>query len=134
MVTLKQLVEEQKWNEMSDIQIIKEFFDLNNLEEEGMDLIHELTRTKIEKMKQKHRMSEEWVCMLPSKYLYENYDLDIADRLHTLELNYLVNGGKLSKGHLKWATENIPNIVRPQAYFNPLVEWLENEGIRFKAR
>lgn len=134
MVTLKQLVEEQKWNEMSDIQIIKEFFDLNNLEEEGMDLIHELTRTKIEKMKQKHRMSEEWVCMLPSKYLYENYDLDIADRLHTLELNYLVNGGKLSKGYLKWATENIPNIVRPQAYFNPLVEWLENEGIRFKAR
>ena len=38
MVTLKQLVDEQKWNGMSDIQIIKTFLDLNNLEEEGMDL------------------------------------------------------------------------------------------------
>ena len=134
MVTLKQLVDDQEWNEMSDIQIIKEFFDLNNLEEEGMDLIHELTRTKIEKMKRKHRMSEEWACILPSKYLYENYDLDIADRLHMLEINYLVNGGELSKNHLKWAKENVPNIVRPQAYFNPLVGWLENEGVKFKSK
>jgi len=134
MVTLKQLVYEQKLNGMSDIQIIKEFFDLNNLEEEGMDLIHELTRTKIEKMKQKHRMSEEWACILPSKYLYETYDLDIADKLHTLELNYLVNGGELSKNHLEWAIENIPNIEEPKAYFQPLVEWLKDKGIRFKTK
>ena len=31
MVTLEQLVKNQKWNEMSDIQIIKTFFDLNNM-------------------------------------------------------------------------------------------------------
>ena len=37
MVTLEQLVKEQKWNGMSDIQIIKTFFDKNNMEEEGMD-------------------------------------------------------------------------------------------------
>ena len=132
MITLKHLVDEQKWNGMSDIQIIKTFLDLNNLEEEGMELIHELTKTKIEKMKRKHKMSEEWACVLPSKYLYENYDLDIADRLHMLEINNLVNGGELSKNHLEWARENVPNIVRPQVYFNPLVEWLESKGIRFK--
>ena len=132
MVTLEQLIETQKWYGMSDIQIIKEFFTQNNLEEEGMDLIHELTKTKIEKMKQKQRISEEWICILPSKYLYENYDLDIADRLHNLELNFLVNGGELSKNQLSWAKENIPNIIRPRAYFNPLIEWLENKDIRFK--
>lgn len=132
MTTLKELIDEQKWNDMSDIQIIKTFFDLNDMEEEGMDLIHELTKSKIEKMKHKQRMVKEWASYLPSKYLYENYDLDKADKLHTLELDYLSHGGELSKSRLEWARENIPNIARPEMYFNPLIEWLDNKGIRFK--
>ena len=132
MVTLAQLVEDQKWNGMSDTQVIKTFFDLNDMEEDGMDLITELSKTKIEKLKRKHNVAETWICILPSKYLYEHYDLDMADRLHTLELNYLVNGGELSGGFLEWAT-NVPNIVRPQAYFNPLIEWLKDKGIEFKS-
>lgn len=134
MVTLKELIDEQKCNEMSDIQIIQTFFTLNDMEEEGMNLLHELTKSKIEKMKQKHQMAEEWASYLPSKYLYENYDLNTADMLHTLEINYLVNGGELSNNLLKWAMENVPNITRPQTYFNPLVEWLDSKDIRFKSR
>lgn len=134
MVTLKELIDEQKCNEMSDIQIIQTFFTLNDMEEEGMNLLHELTKSKIEKMKQKHQMAEEWASHLPSKYLYENYDLNTADMLHTLEINYLVNGGELSNNLLKWAMENVPNITRPQTYFNPLVEWLDSKDIRFKSR
>ena len=132
MVMLEQLVKEQKWNGMSDIQVIKTFFDMNNMEEEGMDLITELSKTKVEKLKRKERMVKEWTSYLPSKYLYENYDLNIADKLHILELDYLSHGCKLSEKRLEWAKENIPNIVRPQVYFNPLVEWLESKGIRFK--
>lgn len=132
MVTLEQLVKEQKWNEMSDIEIIKTFFELNDMEEEGVDIITELSKTKIEKLKRKHSVAKAWACILPSKYLYEHYDLDTADKLHNLELNYLVNGGELSSGFLEWAKENVPNIVRPQAYFNPLIEWLKDKGIEFK--
>ena len=113
MVTLEKLVEEQKYNGISDIGIIRAFFDLNNMEEEGMDLITELSKTKIEKLKRKERMVKEWTSYLPSKYLYENYDLEIADRLHTLELDYLSHGGELSGSRLEWARENIPNIERP---------------------
>lgn len=83
------------------------------MEEEGIDLIHKLTNSKIKKLKQKHMMVEEWASILPSKYLYENYDLDIADKLHTLEINYLVNGGNLSDNLFEWARENIPNILQP---------------------
>ena len=119
---------------MSDIQVIKTFFDLNNMEEEGIDMITELSKTKVEKLKHKHNVAETWICMLPSKYLYEHYDLDIADKLHNLELNYLVNGGELSGGFLEWAKENVPNIVRPQSYFNPLVDWLKDKGIEFMSR
>lgn len=133
-MTLKQLVEEQKWNGMSDLQIIQAFFDLNNLEEEGMELIHELTKTKVEKLKYKNRIVKEWLDILPSKYLYENYDLDTADWLHTLELDFIVYGCKLSSSRLKWAKENIPNIKMPKIYFRPLIEWLEEKDIKFKDR
>lgn len=132
MVTLAQLVEEQKFTEMSDIGVIKTFFDKNNMEEEGMELIHELTKTKIAKMKHRERVVKEWTSYLPSKYLYENYDLDIADRLHTLELDYLSNGCELSASRLEWAKENIPNIKMPYVYFQPLVEYLDSKDIRFK--
>ena len=131
MVTLKQLVENQQWDEMSDIGVIRTFFVLNDMEEEGMDLIHELTKSKVEKLKHKQRVVEEWISYLPSKYLYENYDLDIANRLHNLELDYLSHDCKLSSNRLEWAKENIPNIEMPLVYFQPLVEYLDSKDIRF---
>lgn len=132
MVTLKQLMEEQKFTGMNDIGVIKTFFDLNDMEEEGMELIYELTKTKVEKLKRRQRQVEEWTSHLPSKYLYENYDLDVADRLHNLELDYLSHGCELTSGRLEWAKENIPNIEKPYFYFQPLVEYLDSKDIRFK--
>lgn len=132
MITLKQLIEEQKFTGMTDIQIIETFFTENNMEEEGMDLIHELTKSKIGKLKHQQRIVREWTSHLPSKYLYENYDLDTADWLHALELNYLSMGCKLSESFLEWAKENVPNIKVPQVYFQPLVEYLDDHDIRFK--
>ena len=120
MVTLEQLVKEQKWNGMSDIQIIKTFFELNDMEEEGMDMIHELSKTKINKLKCERKVVRDWTSYLPSKYLYENYDLETANMLHTLELDYLSNGCSLSQKRMEWAKENIPNIKMPKVYFRPL--------------
>ena len=85
-------------------------------------------------LKHKERIVKEWTSYLPSKYLYESYDLDIADMLHTLELDYLSHGGNLSKSRFEWARENVPNIIRPQVYFNPLVDWLKDKGIEFMSQ
>ena len=134
MITLKQLLESQPLTGASDIEIIQAYFVENDLEEEGMDLIHKLTKSKIEKMKRRQYMVEEWTPRLPSKYLYENYNLDTADMLHSLELDYLANGGKLSDDFLKWAKENVPNIIQPEVYFFPLVDWLEERDIKFIER
>lgn len=122
----------QKFTEMSDIQVIKTFLELNDMEEEGMDLIHELTKIKVAKLKHKEEIVRTWTSYLPSKYLYESYPLDIADELHVLELDYLSHGCELSNARLKWAEENIPNIKMPKIYFRPLIEWLDDKGIRFK--
>ncbi len=132
MITLKELVEEQKWNDASDVDVIKQFFILNDMEEQAIDLISELSKSKVRKLKRKNYMAEEWVTILPSKYLYEKYDLNVADRLHMMELDYLVNGGELSESKLKWAKENVPNIKEPNPYFRPLIDYLEEKGIKFK--
>lgn len=134
MVTLSELVNEQKWNDISDIEVIKQFFVLNDMEEQAIDLISELSKSKVRKLKQKNYMAEEWVTILPSKYLYEKYDLEVADRLHMMELDFLLNGGELSKKKLKWAKENVPNIKEPNPYFRPLIDYLEENGIKFKER
>ena len=134
MVTLEQLVNEQKLFDMTDIQVIKMFFDLNDLEEEGIEMITELSKVKIEKLKSIKQMVEDWTSYLPSKYLYENYDLETADKLHALELDFLSHGCELSELRLEWARENVPNTIRPQAYFNPLIDYLEEKGIRFNDR
>lgn len=136
MITLKQLLDIKSFTgaEASDIEIIKAYFIENDLEEEGMELIHNLTKSKIEKMKRRQHMAEEWVSRLPSKYLYENYDLETADTLHKLELDYLSNGGELSNARLEWAREIVPNIKKPEVYFFPLVDWLEERGIKFQDR
>lgn len=104
------------------------------MEEQAIDLISELSKSKVRKLKQKNYMAEEWVTILPSKYLYEKYDLDVADRLHMMELDFLMNGGELSKKKLKWAKENVPNIKEPNPYFRPLINYLEEKGIKFKER
>ena len=70
MITLKELVQEQSWNGATDLQIIKAYFELNDLESEGIDIISELTKAKINKIKNKYEVAETWICMLPSKYLY----------------------------------------------------------------
>ena len=132
VITLRELVQEQTWNDMTDLQIIKAYFELNDLEADGIDIISELTKSKINNIKNRYAVAETWVCMLPSKYLYENYELDIADHLHRLELDYLMNGGELSDKQLKWAKENVPNIRMPECYFQPLIAWLEDREIRFK--
>ena len=163
MISLEKLIHEQKYNGMSDIGIIRVFFEENDMEEEGIELIHELcilrsladidafqsvrfapqnrlfesaecklTLSKIDKLKSEYRSVREWTSYLPSKYLYENYDLEIADNLHTLELDFLSHGSKLSYQRLRWAKENIPNIELPKIYFRPLIELLDNKGIRFK--
>ena len=56
-----------------------------------------------------------------------------------LELDYLTTGHetneyKLSDQRLKWARENVSNIKEPEAYLNALIDYLEQNGIKFKER
>lgn len=133
-VTLEELVRDQHRGYPTDLQIVKRFFTENNLEEEAIKMLAELSESKVGKLKLRLENIQTWTTCLPSDYLYEKYNLETAHQLHMMELDYLIKGGKVSSGKLKWAKENIPNILEPEAYFQPLVEYLGQNGIKFKER
>lgn len=131
MKELKDYIKFQKFTGMSDMEIIISYFIDNNIEEEAMELSHNLAKAKIEKMKDRMRSIREWTYHIPSEYLYQKYSIEVATRLHRIELDYIVNG-EVTGSRFEWAKENIPNIKLPEVYFFPCVDWLEEQGIKFK--
>lgn len=131
MKTLKEYTDMQKFTGMSDMEIITQYFIDNDMEEEAMEISHNLAKSKIEKMKHRQNIVQNWAYYIPSEYLYEKYPLDIATKLHRIELDYIING-EVTGGRLEWAKENIPNVKKPGVYFIPCMDWLEEHGIKFK--
>ena len=131
MKTLAEYIKLQAITGVSDIEIIRQFFIDNDIEEKGIELSYELTKTKIEKMKHRHHIIKEWTYNIPSEYLYNKYPLDVAVYLHRIELDYIVNG-EVTDYRLEWAKENLPNIKEPEVYFQPCINWLTEHGIKFQ--
>lgn len=131
MKQLKDYIEMQKLTGMSDMEIITSYFIDNDIEEAAMELSHNLAKSKIEKMKHRQHIVKEWACTIPSEYLYEKYPIKTATMLHRIELDYIING-EVTRLRLKWAKENIPNIKEPDIYFQPCINWLAEQGIKFK--
>lgn len=131
MKQLKDYIELQKFTGMSDMEIITQYFIDNDMEEEAMELSHNLAKAKIEKLKHRNNIIKTWAYTIPSEYLYKKYSVEIASRLHRIELDYIVNG-EVTNGRLEWAKENLPNIKEPDVYFQPCIEWLAERGIKFK--
>lgn len=132
MKQLKEYIELQKFTGMSDMEIIISYFIDNDIEEEAMELSHNLAKAKIEKIRYRQNIIKTWAFSIPSEYLYEKYSVKIATMLHRIELDYIVNG-EVTNGRLEWAKENLPNIKEPEVYFRPCIEWLEERGIKFKS-
>ena len=130
MKELKDYIAYQKLTGMSDIEIITSYFIDNNIEEEAMELSHNLAKVKIQKMKEREDIIKTWTYTIPSDYLYENYSIKIATMLHRIALDYIVNG-EVTNQRLEWAKENISNIKMPEVYFSPCIDWLEKQGIKF---
>lgn len=131
MKHLKDYVELQKLTGMSDKEMILAYFIDNDIEEEAMEIFYDLANAKIRKMKNREHEIKTWVYTIPSDYLYEEYPVKIATMLHRIELDYIVNG-EVTNNRLKWAKENVPNTKMPTLYFQPCVEWMEKQGIKFK--
>lgn len=131
MKTLKDYIDYQPFTGMSDIEIITSYFIDNDIEEEAMELSHHLAKAKIEKMRHRQDIIKTWTYTIPSEYLYQKYAPKVATMLHRIELDYIVNG-EVTGQRLEWAKENFPIMKMPDVYFMPCVDWLEEQGVKFK--
>lgn len=126
MITLKELVDLQKFNHADDIALIRTWFCENDKESEGIELITELSKSKIEKMDRQLTYIKTWLPNVPSVWSSNNkLSGDDVDRLNRI-IRYHIIGSDLPQSLLDWAKENIPNMNIPDIIFIPMVEWLKH--------
>ena len=58
MIELKEFVYEQKYQDISDMEIIKLFLTQNDLEDEAIEMIAELSASKVRKLMQKQEVMQ----------------------------------------------------------------------------
>ena len=135
--SLEQLVEVNKITRFPDIQVIKEWFVQNNMEEEGIKLLSELSYSKTTKLEASLNSIRTWDLSLIDvrkniKNEPENYSEEVADNLTMLERAGLLNVDLTRYSLYEWAKENIPNINHPKTYYIPTFHYLAKYGIYFK--
>lgn len=135
-MTLKELVDNQKYTGLSDIDIIKAWFVSNGKESEGISLITELSEAKVNKLENTLNYARMWIPNLPDMYTANvgsknSVPKDVAHKLDAI-IQYHLLDMPLSETLLNWARETIPTMNTPTIIFRPAIEWLRDEyGINF---
>lgn len=139
MKSLKELVYMQALTGESDLDIIQRWFIENDMEQEGLKIIAELSYSKSNKIQQTLDYARMWLpyaCAMPKQPRYAKkrhyYDKKTETNLINITQYHLLKMS-LPEFLLDWAKENIPQMERPFAYFQPTIDWLkEKYGIEFK--
>ena len=134
MPTLKELIDQQKLTGKSDIEIISDWFCQKNREEDGLDLISNLNKSKVNKLSKTIDYVRTWLPCLPDVYEANKGKItkEHAKLLNQITRIHLL-GNDLSDTILNTAKEVIPTIDTPSVIFIPMVEWLKDKyQIEFK--
>ena len=136
--TLSYLVERNKIAKLPDLELIKEWFTENNLEEEGIKLLADLSYSKITKLETSLNSIRNHDLSLIDvrknlKNEPEKYSEEVADNLTMLERAGLLNLNLRQYTFLyDWAKENIHKINAPKVYYIPTLHYLASYDIYFK--
>ena len=134
MISLKELIDIQPLTHMSDLEIIREWFCQNNREQDGLELIAQLSKSKTDKLENQLNYARTWIPVVPDVYHGNNkkVTIEIAEKLNKIAKLHLL-GMPLAGDLLNWANEVIPTIDTPKVIFVPMVEWLRSEySIEFR--
>jgi hypothetical protein len=134
MVTLKNLVDEQQYTGVPDLDIIKSWFVSNGKELEGIELLSDLASAKANKLENTLRIARMWIPTVPSVYESNNGKVpkDVANKLDKI-IQYHLLSMDLSNELFDWAKETIPTMKTPTIIYRPAIEWLKSKyWIEFK--
>lgn len=134
MPTLKEYIDEQRFTGEDDITIIRRWFCENNREQDGLELIAELSKSKSDKLQQSLNYARMWLPSLPNVYeSNKGIDKETANKIQQITTLHLLGYDELPEPLLTWAKETIPNMKIPNIIFVPMTEWLkDNYNIEFK--
>lgn len=138
-LTLKELVDRQKFTGETDSALIAEWFENNNMAVEGIKIISKLAEQKI--------TNDEWkyglLCGDLSMYgCTENVMKDFGIKVGC-ELNHIIttwiicyrleqNYEEVYPTSVEWLKNNIPNYNKPAIFWQPFIAWLHEHDIYFK--
>lgn len=134
-VFLEYLVECNRFTKQPDLYLIKEWFIKNNLEEEGLNLIVDLARSKSNKLEASLRSIRNWDLNMVTSEQFERlgYDKDTSKKLELIErLGLLNNDLKQYTSLYEWAKETIPTLNGPSEIYIPTLRYLKKYNIYFK--
>lgn len=134
ITSLKQLVDMQSFNNKTDGEIICDWFSINGLEVEGIEMISKIAKKKME--------DDEWNLQKirgnmtnPTGFYYSTYPKDIAIKFDYLtrcmQLGYDLNEPFFEKD-IEWAKEIIPTLKKPTLFWRELWDFFNEKGIYFK--
>lgn len=134
-VSLEYLVEHNRFARLPDLYLIKEWFIKNDLEEEGLNLIVDLAKSKANKLEASLNSIRNWDLNMVTSEQFEKlgYDKDTSKNLELIErLGLLNNDLKQYTSLYEWAKETIPTLNRPSAIYVPTLRYLKKYNIYFK--
>ena len=123
-ISLKELIENAKFTQESDLKLIERWFIENDMQSTGLELISKLAETQLKKVKDRLEYAQIWI---PAMIRTNNKNLDLLQQYCMLSKD-LSNSPTL----YKWSKENVPNMEMPTPYFRDTNDYLKKYGISFK--
>lgn len=135
MITLKELVAMQSLNQKTDIEIIVDYFTINELESEGINLMNVLAKSKCDRLSSELGKLKGNLSMYGgADILYKEFGLKVGGRLNTIIMLFILGFDieNVYKGHFEWLKETIPTLKCPKIFWKDFYDWLVSKEIYFK--
>lgn len=135
MMTLKELVAMQSFNQKTDIEIIVDYFTINELESEGINLMNVLAKSKCDRLSSELGKLKGNLSMYGgADILYKEFGLKVGGRLNNIIMLFILGFDieNVYKGHFEWLKETIPTLKCPKIFWKDFYNWLVSKEIYFK--
>lgn len=139
MVTLEELVGLQKFTGATDNELIVEWFKQNDLALEGLEMVYNLAKKKIEDDAwKKHLLLDDLRMFGPTKELSDTFGVEDAFKLTNLILHWIISNREgedfvnVYKDSMPWIKEKVESVNQPHVFWQPFTRWLNSQGIYFK--
>lgn len=130
-------VGQQRYLGEDDFQTITRYLVENDLEQEAIDLISKLAKSKAEKLASQLAVVKTWIPILPdfcaSLCDAEDEKYIVAHSLNQLQQCCVLDLDLSSLPILfQWAKDNIPKMKVPKFFYVPTITYLAKYEIKFK--